>query len=340
MRFAVVIAFVCACCVRAAAAPALYVSCEDDGRIGVIDTTSGRQIAAFPAGKRPRGLRLAPDGTRLWVALSGSPKGGPGVDEASLPPRDAAADGIGEIELGLGRLVRVLPSGRDPETFDVSADGRELFVSNEESAQASIVDALNGRVREAIGVGGEPEGVRVRPDGKVVYVTSEADGAVFVIDTRRSKVIARIAVPARPRVVVFSHDGRFAYVSSENGGRVTVIDARRHVAAGAIRIPNDGVRGPMGARPMGLALTAAGTTLYVANGRGGTVSVVDTVTQKVVRTITGVGARPWGIAWVAGVNRVYTANGPSDDVSVIDPERGVVQRIPACGSPWGITVRP
>jgi YVTN family beta-propeller protein len=322
-----------------AAADRLYVSCEDAGSIGVIDTASEQQVATWPVGKRPRGLRLAPDGTHLFVAVSGSPKGGPGADESRLPPRDGASDGIAELDVALGKLLRLLPSGPDPENFDVSADGRRLFVSNEESAQASIIDAVSGRLRQAVGIGGEPEGVGLHPDGKVVYVTSEADGRVFAIDTERARVLKSFAVPARPRVVVFARDGSAAYVSSENGGTVTVIDARRHVPLGDIRIPDEGVQGPMHARPMGLALSSDGKLLYVANGRGGTVSVVDTLRRKVVRTIAGVGARPWGIVLDRDEQKLYTANGPSNDVTVMDAASGaIVKKIPTCRGPWGLAL--
>jgi YVTN family beta-propeller protein len=325
--------------VHARAAPLLYVSCEDSGELAVVDTATATAIATWPAGKRPRGLAVAPDGKHLFVALSGSPKAGPGVDEATLPPPDRASDGIGVFDLTSGKRLRILPSGEDPEAFDVTRDGRTLYVSNEETAQASVVDAGAGRVRAAVTVGGEPEGVRLRPDGRVVYVTSEADNAVFVVDSARHKVIARIATPPRPRVVVFSSDGRRAYVSSENGAAVTVVDAVRHLALGHIAIPSTGVTGPLGARPMGLALAADGKTLYVANGRGGTVSIVDTARRRVVDTIAAVGARPWGVALSPDGRTLYTANGSSNDVSVIDlVTRTVTRHIPTCRGPWGLAL--
>ena len=34
---------------------------------------------------------VAPDGSRLYVALSGTPNAGPGVDPKTLPPPDRAA---------------------------------------------------------------------------------------------------------------------------------------------------------------------------------------------------------------------------------------------------------
>ena len=321
------------------AAPQLYVSCEDEGAIGVIDTAKLSVAATWPAGKRPRGLRLSPDGTRLYVALSGSPKGGPGVDESKLPPPDRASDGIGEIDVATGHLARILSSGQDPESFDITKDGKTLWVSNEETAEASIVDVVSGKVRGKVAVGGEPEGVKLRPDGKQVYVTSEADNTVFAIDTARAKVVGKIATSPRPRVVVFTPDGKLAYISSENGATVTVVDAHTAKVLATIAIPNDGVTGPLGARPMGMQLSADAATLFVANGRGGTISVVDTATRKVARTIVQVGARPWGLALTADGKTLFSANGPSNDVSVIDVAAGkVTQKIKTCRSPWGLAL--
>src|SRR5437773_10121541 len=89
--------FVLSCSVSPAlAAPAperLYVSAEDSGEIVVVDPATAAVTGRIPVGKRPRGIKLAPDGKRLYVALSGSPRGGPGVDESKLPAADRAADG-------------------------------------------------------------------------------------------------------------------------------------------------------------------------------------------------------------------------------------------------------
>ena len=50
-------------------------------------------------GKRPRGIHASPDKKTIYVALSGSPIAGPGVDESTLPPADKTADGIGVFDI-------------------------------------------------------------------------------------------------------------------------------------------------------------------------------------------------------------------------------------------------
>jgi len=147
--------------------PKLYVSDETGGAVIVIDAATGQIVERIVVGKRPRGIRVSRDGASLFVALSGSPIAGPGVDESKLPPADRDADGIGVVDLATRKLVRTLKSGQDPEAFDLSPDGTTMYVSNEETAEMSVLDISSGTVRDHVKVGEEPEGVTVRPDGRV-----------------------------------------------------------------------------------------------------------------------------------------------------------------------------
>jgi YVTN family beta-propeller protein len=90
---------------------------------------------------------------------------------------------------------------------------------------------------------------------------------------------------------------------------------------------------------MGEALSPDGKTLYVSNGRGESVAIIDVATRQVTSLIDGVGSRPWGIAASADGKKLYTANGPSNDVSVIDLASGKVEKkIKVGGLPWGLVV--
>ena len=77
----------------------VYVTNETGGDLTVIDGGTNQVAATIVLGKRPRGVRVSPDGTQLFVALSGSPIGGPNVDESKLPPADKKADGIGVVDV-------------------------------------------------------------------------------------------------------------------------------------------------------------------------------------------------------------------------------------------------
>jgi YVTN family beta-propeller protein len=317
----------------------VYVTNERSDNLSVIDSATHEVVATIPLGKRPRGIHASPDGKTIYVALSGSPIAGPGVDEDSLPPADKSAHGIGVVDVAQGKLVKVIPGGSDPEEFSLSTDGSLLYSSNEDTGEASIVDVSNGAVVATIKVGetdSEPEGVEMSPDGKFVYVTTENEGAVTVIDTATRKAIKNVKVGPRPRDVAFFPDSSKAYVTCENGGTLAIMDAVKHVKTGEIQIGNAGA--PDNIKPMSVVLSPDAKTAYVSAGRGQKVFLVDTATDKVTGSIQA-GQRPWGIGLSPDGKYLYTANGPSNDVTIIDvTSKSVVKTVSAGMSPWGVLV--
>lgn len=309
----------------------VYVTNEDSNDISVISGSTHEVLATIPVGKRPRGIKVSPDGSRVYVALSGSPKCPPTMDEeiCEAMEADKSADGIAEVDTRARTVVRVLPSGSDPEQFDVNWETGRLYVSNEDSHTASILDLTTGELVTSVPTGREPEGVRLSPDGSIVYVTGETDGDITVLDAGDGSELARIPVGRRPRDSVFTSDGETAYVSAEHGFKITIVDVASNSATGEIALPE-------GSLPMGLVLSNDEETLYVANGRGQTVVAIDLVTNTVTKSVVA-GTRPWGLAKSPQGRYLYTANGPSNDVTVIDSESfQVVTRIPAGDSPWGV----
>jgi YVTN family beta-propeller protein len=317
----------------------LYVSNEDSGEVTVVDPEAGQVLQRISVGKRPRGLKLSPDHKLLYVALSGSPSAGPGVDESKIPPPNRAADGIGVVDLTANKLLRTLPSGPDPEAFDLSPDGKTLYISNEDTGEVTILDLATSKITGKIPVGAEPEGVRVRPDGKFVYVTCEGTSEVLAINTATRKVVAHMHAGLRPRSIVFTRNGATAFATSERGGVVNVLDSMNHKVIGTIKIPALPGKNDLPARPMGSVLSPDGKHVYISNGRGESVAVIDVATRRMARLIGDVGTRPWGIGVSPDGRNIYTANGPSDEVSVIDAKTGKVERrIEVGGRPWGLVV--
>lgn len=319
------------------AAPAprerIYVSAEQSDEVVEVDPLAARVVRRIAVGKRPRGLLAGPDGRVLYVAKSGSPRAGPGVDESKLPPADRTADGIGVVDLASGRLVRSLPGGQDPESFALARDGTALFIANEETAELSKLDLDKGEITQRVKVGEQPEGVSVHPSGSPVYVTCEQDNEVVAVDSASGRVLAHIPVGKRPRALAFSSDGALAYVTNELSASVSVIDTRTQSVTAEIPIARAGLPEQ---RPMGIVRSADGEHLFVSTGRGGAVAELDGPAHKLVRLIHPVGARPWGIALSPDGKRLYTANGPSNDLTIIELSSGAQKHVAIGGSPWGV----
>jgi YVTN family beta-propeller protein len=310
---------------------AIYVTNENGGDVSVIDSDSLEVTSTIAVGKRPRGIHAAPDGRTFYVALSGSPPAPPGVDESTLPPPDKSADGIGVVDVEQEKVVRVIKSGSDPEEFDLSRDGKLLFVSNEDDGKVSITDIADGRLIDALKVGAEPEGVTTSPDGKFVYVTSEDEGTVTVVDTVARKSIKTIKVGRRPRSVAFLPDGSRAYVTNENDGVVTLMDAVKHRTIRQIRLGEAGK-----VKPMKVIVSKDGTKVYVSTGRGNKVFTIDPATNEPAGSIE-VGKRPWGLALSPDGKRLFAADGPSNSIAVIDlSTQTVVKNVKAGQGPWGV----
>jgi YVTN family beta-propeller protein len=308
----------------------VYVSAEQSGEVVVVDPQAAQVVARIAVGKRPRGLKVGLDG-KLYVAKSGSPRGGPNQDESQLPPADRAADGIGVIDLASAKLVGTLPGGQDPETFDITPDGRTLYIANEETAELSQLDLATGKITARIPVGRQPEGVSVRPDGAEVWVTCEEDNEVVAVDARAGKVIAHIPVGKRPRAIAWSADGHTAYVTNELDGSVSRVDAQAHELLESLPLSDAALPEQ---RPMGIL--RLGERLFVSTGRGAGIAELQTSPLKRERTLHPVGARPWGIAQSPDGKRLYTANGPSNDLTIVDLETGQQKHVEVGGSPWGV----
>jgi PQQ-dependent catabolism-associated beta-propeller protein len=338
-RIAVLFGCALAVALPSANAERAYVSNEDGNSISIIDTERDAVIATIEVGKRPRGLKLDRSGSRLYVAVSGLPKCPPTVpdEECAKRERDLKADGIAIVDTAARKLVNVIAAGSDPEQFDLSADGKRLFVSNEDIGRATVVDIESGRVVKSIPVGGEPEGVAVSPDGRWALVTSESDHSVAIIDTDTLTVVRTVKVGKRPRDIAFTPDSALAYVSGEfDASLYRVAVTKEGPAERVLELRSE-------ARPMGIVLDPERKRLYLSTGRGGTVAVADTSDPKSLRLLkeVRVGTRPWGIALSRDGKRLYTANGPSNDVSVVDTSSlDVVKTIPVGRSPWGVVVGP
>lgn len=345
-----VAALLCAPIASAAPAPyRVYVTNERSGDLTVIDGGDFSVIATIPVGKRPRGIHVSPDGRTIYVAVSGTPieappqidaNGNPvflkkksGDDDDDDANADKAADGIAVVDVAAGKVTAKLQAGSDPEEFDLSRDGKSIYISNEDVRAASVLDIAAAKVTHIIPVGQEPEGVTTTPDGRQFYVTCEAGGDIFVIDANTYKVAAHYKVNGRPRSVAFLSRGDVAFIPSESAGELNVIDPAKNEVLKTLKLP-------AGSRPMRGKVSADDQKLYLSNGRAGTISVIDTHSDELLASIK-VGTRPWGIGLSPDGKYLFSANGPSNDVSVVElaTEKEVV-RIKAGSSPWGIAIVP
>ncbi|MBX3605240.1 MAG: PQQ-dependent catabolism-associated beta-propeller protein [Piscinibacter sp.] len=305
------------CSALATAQGTAWVSSEKDDALTLIDTQTLTVKGTVPTCKRARHLQRMPDGL-LMVACTDS----------------NAAD---VIDPATAKAVRRLPLGDEPEAFDLSPDGKTIYVSNEDEAEASFVDAATGKVLKSIKVGQEPEGVKVSADGKTLYVTSEVASLVHVIDVAQGKVVRNVKVGKRPRRMAITPDGKELWVTNELDASVSVVSTASHEVVATLRFTVKGARAE-DISPVGITLTKDGKRAFVALGRANHVAFVDVAARKVTDLVL-VGRRAWNVALDKAEARLWVVNGLSDDVTVVDVAGAkAIKSIPVGRVPYGVVV--
>ena len=124
--------------------------------VWAIDPIGFRLIGFTPTGRGTHGLIPSRDGRRLYVTNRGwhtvlGGVRGPG-SVTVLDPMN-------------GRVVATwpIPDGGSPDMGDVTADGRELWVSGRYDREVYVIDTRTGQITHRIPVGVEPHGLCVWP---------------------------------------------------------------------------------------------------------------------------------------------------------------------------------
>ncbi len=134
-------------------------------------------------------------------------------------------------------VVRV---GNGSEGFDVSPDGKEIWVANAEDGTVSIIDVASKRVTETLAadVRGANR-LKFTPDGKLALISSLRGSGVTVIDTATHKTVKRIAVGHGAAGIQMQPDGARAFVACSPDGYVAVIDLHSLEVVGRIEAGHD-----------------------------------------------------------------------------------------------------
>ena len=188
--------------------------------------------------------------------------GTPDVRRAILPL--PASDRVAVIDADRGTVLRHIPLGVLPVASAISSDGSVAYVANFGGAKPGPGDRA---AAECCGIRAEP----IRVDKRGVA----AEGSVSRIDLVAGRVTATISVGRHPGALVWDEMRERIYVVDGVNDAVSVIDSRtnRVVTSMAIRPFRQRLTG---LAPTALALSADGTTLYVALGGVNAVAVYST----------------------------------------------------------------
>ncbi|WP_109030951.1 YncE family protein [Streptomyces rubrogriseus] len=239
------------------------------------------------------GIALSPDGSRVYVGVN--VPGGKGTLEV--------------VDTVRREVTRVVPVGRRPFDVDVSRDGRQVYATNHDSFDVSVVDTDDWTARRievapygtegGLGSWLKPHYTAVRPSDGALLLPFEGE-RLAVVDPGTGRVrIEDMTANTHQHGVTAGADGTLYVVgtgpidpSEDDGPSLTV----RSPDGDERVVPLDGPHETV-------ALSADGRTAYVSGGftRDGYwngLSVVDVATGRVTRL--PVGERPLAVAVLGG----------------------------------------
>jgi YVTN family beta-propeller protein len=236
--------------------------------VTLIETATHRVLATVPVGSEPVDLVPSPDGRLLYVNNTS----GGSVSVIDLDRRE-------QVRRIAVRATSSASSPPGPYGIAVSPDGRRLYVTMINDNVVVVLDPASGAEIARIPVVSQPRSLALSPDGRRLFVTGLADGAgVSVVNTATLQVDARVSVSATTKAfgVAVSPDGRTAYVTDYTNNLI-VIDAATSRVRQVIPVSGQNTRG--------IAVSADGAWVYVANQDSDDMVILETATLRLFRTV-------------------------------------------------------
>jgi YVTN family beta-propeller protein len=265
----------------------VYVSNESESVLDVVNRENGEILKKIPLSGRPNNIAVTKDGRRVLVGIHSAPGAVDVVDTTSLT------------------LAKTIVIGRTTHNVYVTPDGRFAVAGSVEFKTATIIDLQTDQAAWEIKFdnGVRPMAFETNPDGSTsrVFVQLSNLNGFAVVDFAKRVEVARIQLPDQPgcygaaevRLNTPSHgigispDGKSLWVGSTVANAVFQYSLPDLKLVGYCSLPNvyPPNRSPTGSVPEWITFTPDGKFLYVSNSGARSVSVIDTMTLKIVAVI-------------------------------------------------------
>ncbi|MGB8865301.1 MAG: YncE family protein, partial [Candidatus Sulfotelmatobacter sp.] len=157
------------------------------------------------------------------------------VSSASVSIIEKIGGGVGTGPSSGDWNETVVPVGRESEGFDVSPDGKEIWVANADDGTVSIINVASKKVIDTLAANVKGANrLKFTPDGKLVFISSLSKPDIAVFDGVTRKEMKRIKVGEGAAGILMQPDGSRAYVACSPDGYVAVIDLHSLEVVGRI----------------------------------------------------------------------------------------------------------
>ncbi len=188
----------------------------------------GRGPGGTSGGRGPGGPGMGPGGPGM------NGRGGPGG-----PPPGGGPGGPGGSP---DWAITNVPVGHGSEGFDLTPDGKELWVANANDATISIINVAAKKVVETIPSTQSANRLKITNDGKYAFVSDLGGTDLLIVDVATRKPYKTIKMNTSSEGLLMAPGGLRAYTTLNEHDSVAVIDLKTLTVTGEVKTG----RGPDG----------------------------------------------------------------------------------------------
>ncbi len=309
--------------VGAAMPPTLFVAAKRGNTLSKIDLATGKEVLRLPSCTNPHELATSPDGQHVALACYG----GTSVDVF----RTSDLERVASIDLGANARPHGIVWHANGDLF-ATAEGRQSIFWLREPL---------GDTREVFEFGTGKQGshmIAVSPDARTVWTTDLGSRTVTRVDLLTRRAPLSVTVGEEPEGIALSPDGKTLWVSARGSNQAFALDPQTMEMRATVAT---------GRFPLRIAVRPQGDVAVTSDLQDGSLSVIDTATAKVIRTITVSGPAEAEarfqvtILWSKDGERIYVAETASDTVAEVDYATGeVLRRLPGGQGGDGMAILP
>lgn len=249
-----------------------------------------------------------------------------------LPPSGKDEFAIGQSQLPAG-LYQVAYSAKNEALFVTRSTWKPTPASQLLKVNPETLDVLDSTTPPASPARNKQEGRSSPPPvyamfgiatdaaHETVWVTNSVNNTVAVYRQRDLSLLKQFAaglVPNAHSIVVDTQRNR-VYASAFDAGIVAVFDTNTLQLIDKIALKSS--KEGRNFNPAGMAMNAAGNTLYVTSVRSAEIAMVDLAAGKLEKVFALPKARrPTAIAWDPASKKLLVASYKSDSLLIVDPD--------------------
>lgn len=186
------------------------------------------------------------------------------------------------IDVGSGKMLATLSTGRGPHELVVTSDGRWAIGTDYAGGNSlTVFDVENLQVARTIDLSEypRPHGILLLPGEQEVIVTAEGGNSLVIVGFHRGEIVRSIdTTPNASHMVALSADGTVAYASNGATNSVSVIDVTDGKQVRTISVP---------ARPEAIMTNRAGSEVWVGSNDDSVVTVLAAENEEVLAQWAG-----------------------------------------------------